>query len=223
MTTAPSRLTSSTGSSCFLTSGIAVQVPRLFFLPWRFNPSFCSPYTLISRATCSIFRGAPLYCFTAEYQKNCNTIILHPDWIQYLEENYTIVRGWASWEWLNYMQQRNPNTPNVVKKLFMPQKRDSLTNQTKYWKTILEYRDIECIYSKVRLKKNEFSLDHYLPWSFVAHAQLWNLIPTTKSVNSSKSNNLPSGEYFHDFVSLQDLGLTIYKQNVSQKKMLKRY
>ena len=31
MTTAPSRLTSSTGSSCFLTSGIAVQVPRLFF------------------------------------------------------------------------------------------------------------------------------------------------------------------------------------------------
>ena len=29
-----------------------------FFLPWRFNPSFCSPYTLILRATCSIFRGA---------------------------------------------------------------------------------------------------------------------------------------------------------------------
>ena len=29
-----------------------------FFIPWRFNPSFCSPYTLISRATCSIFRGA---------------------------------------------------------------------------------------------------------------------------------------------------------------------
>ncbi|NRB08666.1 MAG: hypothetical protein HRU34_17010, partial [Richelia sp.] len=29
-----------------------------FFIPWRFNPSFCSPYTLISLATCSIFRGA---------------------------------------------------------------------------------------------------------------------------------------------------------------------
>ena len=58
MTTAPSRLTSSTGSSCFLTSGIAVQLPRLFLIPWRFKPRFCSPYTLISRATCSIFRGA---------------------------------------------------------------------------------------------------------------------------------------------------------------------
>ena len=30
----------------------------IFFIPWRFNPSFCSPYTLISQANCSIFRGA---------------------------------------------------------------------------------------------------------------------------------------------------------------------
>ncbi|MBG1266319.1 hypothetical protein F8S12_07780 [Nostoc sp. WHI] len=163
----------------------------------------------------------PLYCFNAEDQKNCNAIILHPDWIQYLEENYTIVRGWASWEWLNYMQQRNPSTPNVVNKLFMPHQRDSLTNQTKYWKTILQYRDIKCIYSKVKLDKDEISLDHYLPWSFVAHDQLWNLIPTTKSVNSSKSNNLPSEEYFKAFFELQHIGLTISYENISKNQWLK--
>ncbi|MBE9205890.1 hypothetical protein IQ244_05055 [Nostoc sp. LEGE 06077] len=174
--------------------------------------------TIINLANNQFDTKKPLYCFNAEDQKNCNAIILHPDWIQYLEENYTIVRGWASWEWLNYMQQRNPSTPNVVNKLFMPQERDSLGNQTKYWKTILEHREIECIYSKIKLNKNEISLDHYLPWSFVAHDQLWNLIPTTKSVNSSKSNSLPSEEYFLDFVTLQHLGLTIYKQSVSQIK-----
>ncbi|MGH1393531.1 MAG: HNH endonuclease domain-containing protein [Trichormus sp.] len=176
--------------------------------------------TIINLANNQFDSKKPLYCFNSEDQKNCNAIILHPDWIQYLEENYTIVRGWAAWEWLNYMQQRNPSTPNVVNKLFMPQERDSLGNQTKYWKTILEHREIECIYSKIKLNKNEISLDHYLPWSFVAHDQLWNLIPTTKSVNSSKSNNLPSEAYFCDFVSLQHLGLTIYKQNVSQTKWL---
>ncbi|WZF18959.1 HNH endonuclease domain-containing protein [Nostoc sp. UHCC 0302] len=163
----------------------------------------------------------PLYCFNAEDQKNCNAIILHPDWIQYLEENYTIVRGWASWEWLNYMQQRNPSTPNVVNKLFMPQERDSLDNQKKYWKTILEYQDIECIYSKVKLDKDEISLDHYLPWSFVAHDQLWNLIPTTKSVNSSKSNNLPDEDYFKAFVELQHIGLNIAYANISRNQWLK--
>ncbi len=163
----------------------------------------------------------PLYCFNAEDQKNCNAIILHPDWIQYLEDNYTIVRGWVSWEWLHYMQQRNPSTPNVVNKLFMPQERDSLANQTKYWKTILEYRDIKCIYSKVKLDKDKISLDHYLPWSFVAHNQLWNLIPTTNYINSSKSNNLPSDEYFKSFVELQHIGLTIAHENISNHQWLK--
>ena len=162
----------------------------------------------------------PFYCFNTEEQKDCNAIILHPDWIQYLEENYAIVRGWLSWNWLNYMQQRNPNIPNVVNKLFFPQQRDSLSNQTKYWKTILEHQEIECIYSKVKLDKDEISLDHYLPWSFVAHDQLWNLIPTIKSVNSSKSNNLPSEKYFYDFVNLQHLGLNIHNQKVPQKKWI---
>ncbi|KZL48195.1 hypothetical protein A2T98_19125 [Nodularia spumigena CENA596] len=162
----------------------------------------------------------PLYCFNADNQKDCNAIIIHPDWVEYLEKNYTIVRGWVSWEWLNYMQQRNPSIPNVVKKLFMPQQRDSLIKQTQYWKTILEHQDIKCIYSQIQLNKDEISLDHYLPWSFVAHDQLWNLIPTTKSINSSKSNNLPSEKYFNNFVKLQYLGLDIYHQKVSQNKWL---
>jgi len=162
----------------------------------------------------------PLYCFNATTYQDSNAIILHPEWIQYLEKNYTIVRGWTSWEWLKYMQQRNPNIPNVVNKLFMPQQRDYLTKQTKYWKTILDNQDIECIYSKVILNKDDISLDHYIPWSFVAHDQLWNLIPTTPSVNSSKSDNLPEQRYFYDFVRLQHLGLNIYHQHASSKQWL---
>ena len=173
--------------------------------------------TIINLANSQFYTQKPLYCFNADNQKDCNAINLHPDWIKYLEQNYTIVRGWASWEWLNYMQQINPSIPNVVNKLFIPQQRDSLNKQTQYWKTILEHQNIKCIYSQVQLDKNEISLDHYLPWSFVAHDQLWNLIPTTQSVNSSKSNNLPSQQYLNDFVKLQHLGLTIYQEKYSNK------
>jgi len=162
----------------------------------------------------------PLYCFNATTYQDSSAIILHPEWIEYLEENYTIVREWASWEWLKYMQQRNPKIPNVVNKLFMPQQRDYLTQQTKYWKTILDNQDIECIYSKVKLNKDDISLDHYIPWSFVAHDQLWNLIPTTQAVNYSKSDNLPDHRYFYDFVRLQHLGLNIYHQQASSKEWL---
>lgn len=51
----------------------------------------------------------------------------------------------------------------------MPQQRDSLAQQTKYWKIILDNQEIECIYSKVKLEREKISLDHYLPWSFVVH------------------------------------------------------
>lgn len=163
----------------------------------------------------------PIYRFDSEYLKDCKAIVLHQDWVEYIAENYPIVRGWVSWEWLQYMQERNPNIPNVVNKIFMPQQRDSLSEQTKYWRIIIENRDIECIYSKKKLAKERISLDHYLPWSFVAHDQLWNLIPTFPEINSSKSNSLPSNAYFEDFVSLQHLGLTVSYENLPETKWYK--
>jgi hypothetical protein len=63
-------------------------------------------------------------------------------------------------------------------------------------------------------------LDHYLPWSFVAHDQLWNLIPTFPEVNSSKSNYLPDEKCFDKFVNLQHLGLSISQEIMGNKKWI---
>ncbi|MGQ4646428.1 HNH endonuclease domain-containing protein [Lyngbya aestuarii] len=163
----------------------------------------------------------PIYHLDSEYLKDCKSIVLHQDWVEYIAENYPIVRGWVSWEWLQYMQERNPNIPNVANKIFMPQQRGSLSKQTKYWQIILENQEIKCIYSKLQLSKQGISLDHYLPWSFVAHDQLWNLIPTFPEVNSAKSNNIPSNEYFDDFVRLQHLGLNVSYQKLPVSKWYK--
>lgn len=163
----------------------------------------------------------PLYKFDRTDYRNCQSIFIHPDWASYLEKHYAIIQGWVAWEWVKYMQQRNPNTPNLVNKIFMPQQRGSLSPQTKYWKQVLAVQPISCIYSGQRLKSENLSLDHYLPWSFVAHDQLWNLIPTHPSINSSKSNHLPAEVYFQDFVQLQYLGLTTSYQILSYQKWLK--
>lgn len=138
-----------------------------------------------------------------------DAIVVHPQWIVYLRIHFSIVKAWVSWEWLKYMQKCNPNVPAVVNKLYMPQKRESLKEQTQYWKVVLAQQQVSCIYSKKILEKEAFSLDHYLPWSFLVHDQLWNLIPTFHEVNSSKSDNLPSEQYFQQFVDLQHLGLTL--------------
>lgn len=54
------------------------------------------------------------------------------------------------------------------------------------------------------MQVSTFSLDHFLPWRFVAHDLLWNIIPTPKNVNSAKSDNLPNlTQYFDPFATLQ--------------------
>jgi transcriptional regulator with XRE-family HTH domain len=156
----------------------------------------------------------PIYYFNSEYLKDCTGIVLHQGRVEYIAENYSIVRGWIFWEWLGYMQKCNPSVPAVYNKLFPPQQRESLTNQTKFWKLILEHTEVRCIYSNLLLTTDNISLEHYLPWSFVAHDQLWNLIPTFPEVNSAKSNNLPSNIYFNAFVAMQHRGLMISHENI---------
>ena len=46
------------------------------------------------------------------------------------------------------------------------------------------------------MKLSSISIDHFVPWSYTASDELWNLIPTEKSVNSSKSNNLPDWDKY---------------------------
>ena len=151
----------------------------------------------------------PLYRFDSTEYKTCQGIIPHPDWLHYLQQHDPIIRRWAAWEWLTYMQKRNPNTPAIASKLFMPSKRDSLKTQTNYWSQVLTHQTIPCIYSGQPIPPQGFSLDHYLPWSFVAHDQLWNLIPTLPEVNSAKSNKIPAPSHLAHFHRLQHQGLTI--------------
>lgn len=163
----------------------------------------------------------PIYCFNSSEYKETDSIILNSDWVEYLKQNFTIIKGWVAWEWLNYMQKNNQNTPNLASKLFPLDKRESLHQQAKYWKIILDKQPIKCIYSQVLLDKNNISVDHYLPWSFVAHDQLWNLIPTITQVNSSKSNHIPSLNYLEHFIQLQHRGLTISHEYLPKNQWLK--
>lgn len=169
----------------------------------------------------------PLYRFDSAEYKNCQSILVHPDWASYLEQHYGIVRDWAAWNWLNYMQKRNPSTPAISSKLFTPTKRDSLDKQTKYWKLVLQDQRLHCIYSNQSINPDRFSLDHYLPWSFVAHDQLWNLVPTLPEVNSAKSNKLPSSKYLEDFTKIQHSGLiasrSLYSSEAKWLKTVEPY
>lgn len=131
-------------------------------------------------------------------------IFLNDDWFLYLRENIGIVEGFTKWNLIGYLQRNNPNVPSISEKLVFPATRSMGTAYTFWTNYKQQYGNFPCVYTGQPIPdKAQVSIDHYLPWSFVAHDQLWNLVPAFKNVNSSKGNQLPGKHYFREFVNLQ--------------------
>jgi hypothetical protein len=143
-------------------------------------------------------------------------IIINDIWINYLTEHYSILRDFAFWNLTEFLQKRNPNVPDVPSKLIKPIQRDSLTKQHKFWDNYIEsVGNFQCIYTGKILLPKKYDLDHFVPWSFVSHNLLWNLIPADSSINSSKSNNLPPLDiYLKPFSAIHQNALKVlYEKN----------
>ena len=158
----------------------------------------------------------PLFRF--DNSEKC--IFLHPDWIAYLKQHQAIIEGWALWHWADYMQRRNPGIPAVTRKLLPPDKRESLNAQRSFWNIAIDKADIRCIYSGKKLRCG-YELDHFLPWRFVAHDQLWNLIPTDSQANSCKSDQIPCEKYIDRLAETQSAALSIARDSLSNEQWKK--
>lgn len=134
-----------------------------------------------------------------------NTVIeVSPLWMEYLLKNKQILQGWLQLHLIKYLQQKNPSVPGISDKLQAPKKRD-VERVRKYWKLLIEIKpQMTEIYGDVPLMGKIISIDHFVPWQYVGHDELWNLHPTTKRINSKKSNALPTWkEYFKKLANME--------------------
>ncbi|WP_284203072.1 HNH endonuclease domain-containing protein [Psychromonas marina] len=134
----------------------------------------------------------PLYKIEQCTNKKSLKLTLHPEWFEYLNNNLIIIKSWVELNWLQYLQTKNPNSPAISNKLCLPSKREALTNQRAFWNELLKQESMACIFSNANLTTQNYELDHFIPWTYVAHNQYWNLLPILDAVNSSKSNHLPA-------------------------------
>lgn len=186
-----------------------LNVPYRFLSPWI---TYTTDKEVIARS--QRFENNCLYALNGE------TIELNPIWSDYLMEHYCILRDFAFWNLAIFLQKRNPNVPDVPSKLIKPILRDSLTRQHKFWDAYIEtVGSIRCIYTDKSLVVKGYDLDHFIPWSFVSHNLLWNLLPADSSINSSKSNNLPSlDKYLKSYANLHHEALkTLYPRKPNDK------
>ena len=140
-------------------------------------------------------------------EENC--IRIREGWDDYLKYNYKIIQGWVYYKLVCFLQKRNPNVPGIAMKLEAPVNRN-LISQTKIWNRIIERKNIFDLYTGLPFTKENYkeygvlSMDHFIPWSFVLHDQMWNLVPTFKNINSQKSDNLFNYEdYIEGLAKLQ--------------------
>jgi hypothetical protein len=136
-------------------------------------------------------------------------VVINAGWADYLRDNYKVIKSWIYYKLVCFLQKRNPNVPAIAFKLEAPKSRN-LVPATKLWKKIINDKKINDIYTGKEFTDINFkeygtlSIDHFIPWSFVLHDEMWNLVPTFKNINSKKNDKLLAFDnYIEDFCQIQ--------------------
>ena len=148
-------------------------------------------------------------------------VVINEEWQDFFMDNFVTISGWIEVKKVRYLQGRNPGVPGIIYKL-VPEnnKQRKLRYVRNLWNTIIETKPVYDIYSEKLLGLNDFDIDHFVPWSFVANDELWNLPPMDSSLNSSKSNNLPQWKYFELFAKNQYM---MYESAKSSEKIMDKF
>lgn len=201
-----------------LLNTLTLNVPYRFLRPWI---DTSDNRDMVRRS--QTFENGCLYALYKDTREFY--IELNPVWDAYLHTHYNILVDFAYWNLTLFLQVRNPNVPAIPNKLIRPEVRNSLSKQHNYWDMVMNIGGpIRCIYTNLDLHPGDYDLDHFIPWSFVSHDLLWNLIPSDGSINSSKSNKLPDLDfYLPKFADLQHHSLQIILNANREPKVLEDF
>jgi HNH endonuclease len=192
-----------------------LNVPHRFLSPW-----------LGTGTSVSIYEKSRENTNLAPYSLHKEYIIIQPQWLEYLRCNIGVLKSFCYWHLALYLQARNPNVPDIPSKLQRPMSRGGLSkHKSNFWDLIIkELGPIPCIYTGKKLGIKEYAVEHFVPFQFVAHDLMWNLIPADPSFNSKKGDKLPDfDQYFNAFFEMQNEGIKVVKAIAPRNKFLQEY
>ena len=191
------------------------QVPHWFLSPW-----------FPGDTRSEIYRHSQKFKNLCPYSLQEDFISINILWANYFIENAALIKDFCYWNLALYLQDKNPNVPDIPNKLIKPALRNNLTKQRRsFWDVVIsELGSVECIYKKRPLTIGDYAIEHFIPYSFVSHDLIWNLIPADKSFNSAKRDKLPSMErYFIPFFNLQKKAVKVIREKQPRNKFLEDY
>lgn len=134
-------------------------------------------------------------------------IYIDDNWKNLIYDHYSVIKSWIQYRKVMYLQDRNPGVPGIIYKL-EPETDNTrkLKRARELWIASAKIRNepIKDIYTGFDLSFDNFDLDHFIPRSYIANDELWNLTPMDSNLNSCKNNRLPNWElFFIDFATYQ--------------------
>lgn len=132
-----------------------------------------------------------------ELDKKTKKVYFSKEAIIDLKEYAFVLSQLLNYRWAQLLEKFN-NSPRIALKVKgISDAKIRRNNLTKFKNILLlqmQEGKIIDFYTGDILEENDISLDHVIPWSFMYSDDIWNLVITSKTMNSKKSNSLPSKE-----------------------------
>ena len=152
------------------------------------------------------------------FNKKDKILQFNPAAYEFLLKFQEVLFRLNNYELTRFIQSRNESHSNevIINNIENITKRESLTE---YRELLLTYSEPRCFYTNATLVegKGKIVVDHFIPWSFVHSDNLWNFVLTTPSLNSRKSNKLPSNEYVNKLFLRNERLTNVTDQNVREE------
>ncbi len=117
------------------------------------------------------------------------------DAIYDLKEYAFVLSQLLNYRWAQLLEKFN-SSPKIALKVKGISEAKLRRNNLRKFKDILllqmQEGKIIDFYTGDILAENDISVDHVIPWSFMYSDDIWNLVITSKSINSKKNNAIPS-------------------------------
>ena len=145
------------------------------------------------------------------------TITLSEQQIKVIRSNGFVLKQLLNYKLAQLLEQYN-DSPRITQKVRGLSDQQLRRNSLKKFKDILlalaPNEPILDFYTGEVLDRHDISLDHVIPWSFIYSNDLWNLVITSRSNNSKKSNRTPSKEIIDQ---LQERNRQLLSSNLDTK------
>lgn len=137
------------------------------------------------------------FLYRLEYSNKQLTLL--PQVMYCLRQFSEIIEELCQKRWIDYIRKNSSNAailnklPNLEQFMFEPSR-----NQLNAVANVLvELQECKCFYCNKEIKRNNWAVDHFIPWSMYPSDTGHNFVLADSSCNSKKSNLLALDEFLH--------------------------